>query len=311
MRQARRSSQARTAVGDVSWSRSLLPHSRLNEIAPDQALNALADGRVSGEQAGKHFARSERLKNVQVRHGGRDLHGDALRPLVDLVEGAGQALGIAGDARAGGISFIFARARNGQLDQRGRQRRQDHHGEHGQHAAPPVVAPAATAAKPSEQLGIPDHAPNQSDGAGQCGHHGAGQDIAILHVPEFVRQHAFNFLVVADVQNAARHRHRGVIGIAARGKGVGRIRGNEIDLGNRDVRLGGQALDNLVNARVVLARNRLGAGRGQRDLVGEEITAQVHHGGEHQGKHQPRSGRPKVPRCPAPSRSWPQVRSLF
>ena len=28
---------------------------RLNEVAPDQALNALANGRVSREQAGKDF----------------------------------------------------------------------------------------------------------------------------------------------------------------------------------------------------------------------------------------------------------------
>ena len=125
-------------------------------------------------------------------------------------------------------------------------------------SAPPrrSLPPAATA-KPSEHFGIPEHATDHGDGAGQGGHHGAGENVAILHVPELVRQHTLNFLVVADFQNAARHRHRGVAGIAARGKRVGRIGGNKINLGNRDVGLGGQALDNLVNARAVLARNRL------------------------------------------------------
>ncbi len=50
----------------------------LNNVATDEALNALANGRVRGEQTGKHCTGGEWLKDVKVRHGGCDLHGNAL-----------------------------------------------------------------------------------------------------------------------------------------------------------------------------------------------------------------------------------------
>jgi hypothetical protein len=38
---------------------------RLNEVAADQALYALADGQVGGEQTGKDLARGEGLVDIQ------------------------------------------------------------------------------------------------------------------------------------------------------------------------------------------------------------------------------------------------------
>ena len=67
--------------------------------------------------------------------------------------------------------------------------------------------------------------------AGQRGRHRADQDIAVQHVPQFVRHHALDFVVVHQLQNARGERHRSVRRIAAGGEGVGRSSGIRYSLG--------------------------------------------------------------------------------
>src|SRR5579863_1839107 len=73
----------------------------LDVVTPDQALNALADGRVSGKQPRKKFISGLRLGDVEMSHGRSNLHRDALGILVDLVERASQRHGIASDFKIG------------------------------------------------------------------------------------------------------------------------------------------------------------------------------------------------------------------
>ena len=47
------------------------------------------------------------------------------------------------------------------------------------------------------------------------------------HVAEFVRHHAFDFVIVHHLQDAGGEGHRSVRRIAAGGEGVGRILGND------------------------------------------------------------------------------------
>src|SRR2546425_12133245 len=165
-----------------------------------RSLDPLGDGRVSGKEARKDLACGQRLADEHVRHRGRDPHGDPLRPLVDFIERARQAIRVAGDVGARGVCLVLARAGNGELNQHGREWRQDHHGHRRQRAPATVIVP--TASKPSEKLSPVGHPGNQSDRPGNRRDDGARQDVAVPHVAELVGEHAFDLFVVAHVQDA-------------------------------------------------------------------------------------------------------------
>ncbi len=92
---------------------------------------------------------------------------------------------------------------------------------------------------------------------------------------KFVRQHAFQFLVVQQIQNALGHRNRSMLRIAAGGKSIRRIGRNHINLRHRQADLLRHALDHVVDARQLLTRHRLSAVGSQCDLVGKEIGDEV------------------------------------
>ena len=58
----------------------------------------------------------ERLNDEQMRRRGGGLHRHAARVGVELLQGAGQRVRIAGKVRAGRIGLIFARARDRQAE---------------------------------------------------------------------------------------------------------------------------------------------------------------------------------------------------
>src|SRR5208282_1232978 len=68
--------------------------------------------------------------------------------------------------------------------------------------------------------------------------------------------------------------------IASSGKGVGRIGRDEINLRSRQANLLRQALDDVINARQIVARNGLRTIGGKRDLVGEKVRDEIQDGGE-------------------------------
>ncbi len=71
-----------------------------------------------------------------------------------------------------------------------------------------------------------------------------------------------------------------MVRIASGGEGVRRIGRDQVDLGHRQADFLRQALDDVVNARQIIAADRLGAISGERDLVGEKIGNEIHDGGE-------------------------------
>jgi len=113
------------------------------------------------------------------------------------------------------------------------------------------------------------------------------QDVAVPYVPQFVGQHAFQFFVVEQPKDPMSHGYRGVLRVASRGEGVGRLGRDHIDLRHRQANLLGQPLHNLVGARQLLARHRLRLVHGQCDLVGVKIGDEVHHGGKSQRQQHP------------------------
>ena len=93
-------------------------------------------------------------------------------------------------------------------------------------AAAAVVVVAA-AAEPE------GHAGQHGDGGGKRGGDRADQDVAVQHVAQLVRDHAFELAIVHQLQDAGGERHRGVLRIAAGGEGVGRILGDHPQLRHR------------------------------------------------------------------------------
>ena len=96
---------------------------------------------------------------------------------------------------------------------------------------------------------------------------------------QFVRQHSFEFLVIEQAQDAVGHRHRGVLRIAPRGKGIRRLGGQKVDFRHGQPGAAGQTLHHLVNAGQLLARDRARVVHPEHQLVGVEVAEEVHAGG--------------------------------
>ena len=102
---------------------------------------------------------------------------------------------------------------------------------------------------------------------------------------EFVRDDAFEFFVVEQAENAVGNGDGRVVGIASGGEGVGRIGRDDVNLGHRQADFLRQALDDVIDARQVLTADGLGAVGGERDLVGEKVSHEIHDRGESE-RHQ-------------------------
>ena len=95
-------------------------------------------------------------------------------------------------------------------------------------------------------------------------------------------EHAFEFFVVEQTENALSYGDRSVVRIASGGEGVGRIGRDYVDLGHRQADFLRQALDDVIDARQIFAADGLGAIGGERDLVGEKVGNEIQDGGENQ-----------------------------
>src|ERR1700722_11490894 len=104
---------------------------------------------MSGEKIGERSgADSEKwLNDEQMRGRGAGLHRYAAGGGIEFLQGAGKGMGIAGEMRTGGIGLIFARARDGKLDQRCRDGSDDQHKERGQPSAAGAAVASTEAAK--------------------------------------------------------------------------------------------------------------------------------------------------------------------
>ncbi len=175
-----------------------------------------------------HPAVGQRIDDEQMR--GRRI---ALRARVlDLLRGAGnldqrrgERVGPPADMGAELVGGVFARAADRHLHQHGRDRREDHHGDGADHAEAVVVVAMAA----EEQPELRQHGDRAGDGRGDR----HDQRVAVADMGELVGDHAGDFLAVEHVEQAGRHRDRGVLGIAAGGEGIGLRIVHEIDARHR------------------------------------------------------------------------------
>ena len=124
----------------------------------------------------------------------------------------------------------------------------------------------------------------QCDCSGERSGNRTGEDVTIPHMPQLVGEHAFQFLVVEQIENTLGDRHGGMLGVASGSKCVGRIAGDDIDLRHRQRHARQDALHDLVDPRQLLARDRLRAIHRQRQLVGIEIAEEVHPGSDEESQ---------------------------
>ena len=172
------------------------------------------------------------------RRGGR-YHRPPLRIDIEFGQRAGQSIRIPSKVRAGGIRLIFARTRHGKLDQHGRNRAEDEHQQR-------THSPAATLIAIPEEKSKAGQIRNR---AGNGGCNRTDQDVAVIHVTQFMRQHTLKFLVIQEIKNALRHRNGCMARIASGGERIRRIGRDNVDLGHRQPDALRHPLDHVIHPR--------------------------------------------------------------
>ena len=188
----------------------------------------------------------------------------------------------AGEMRTRGIGLVFARARDGHLDEHGRDGGEDGHEERADRAAPAAAlviaaAPAAEDGRPLRHLG------EVRDGARDGGGDGHDERVPVSHVGQLVGEHPAELVLGHDAQDPFGDGHRGVPGISPGGEGVGRVVLDDIDRRYGNVGPGGEVADDAIELRRFRFRHRPRPVAREHDLVGEPVRADVHDEGEDEG----------------------------
>ena len=97
----------------------------------------------------------------------------------------------------------------------------------------------------------------------------------VHHVGKLVRQDTSELTLVHELQDALRHRHRGVLGTPAGREGVGLHHVRYVDLGHRHVVELGELSNDAVELWVLGLARGLRPRGGDRDLVGEPEHREV------------------------------------
>ena len=165
-------------------------------VTPAMARSRAMRSSVDGWLANKPLnAAMQRIDDEHMRRGrigvGLRIVG-ALRRRINRRQRIGQPQRPSGQFRAGLVGFEFARPADGRLHQQGGEGRQ--HGHQQDADQPQRIAPPA-----HEESEIRQHA----DGAGDHRHHGHGEGVAILHMPQLMGDHARQFLAI-DLGEQAR-----------------------------------------------------------------------------------------------------------
>ena len=192
---------------------------------------------------------------------------NARRIVLDLLQRRSQRTRIACNLGAQTVGLELTRPRDGHLDERGSQRRQDGHGDRGDGVggAPFLV----TTAEEHGEVG------QRRDGTRHGGRDGGNENVAVLHVGQLVRHHAAHLAGIEHAQQARGGRHGGVLRVAARGEGVGRILVDEVDARHGQASPLGQLLHGLIELRCGRRIDLTGAIHLQHHLVREPVGEEI------------------------------------
>jgi hypothetical protein len=215
-----------------------------------------------------HLAAGERVDDEGGGVGRVDVHRDALRVALDLLECSGQRLGIAEEIGAPTVGLELPRPGERHLDQPGRDGGEDGHGQRADEV-PVVVVAAAAPEDGAEHRDAGDERDRHRDGGG----HRRDEDVAVLHVCHLVREDAAYFVLVEHLHQPLGHGDDRVVRVATGGERVG-LRGRaHVEPGHRHVGALREVVHDGVEPRRFLLSDRDGAGRHHRELVAEPVGA--------------------------------------
>src|SRR6516164_1995000 len=181
-----------------------------------QRGNALLERRVGAKERAQGARAKEGLHDAKRRSArGDGRRRNALVVGAQFFEGTDEPVRIADHANAGFVGGILARSGEKQLQKERRKGGQKDH-QDGRKPAAFALVIAATASK--EHAKPRQEGNRRSDGGGD----GAGENVVVAHVREFVSDDAFEFIVVHDLEQALGNRDGSVIWTAAGGESVGR-----------------------------------------------------------------------------------------
>ena len=108
----------------------------------------------------------------------------------------------------------------------------------------------------------------------------ADQDVAVQHVPQLMREHAFQLPIIHQLEHAVGEGHRGVLGLRPVAKALGDSSGMSHSLGIGMLHALAEILhhgrDAAVDFGIFGLVDRLRVVHRQRDLIGEEVAGEVH-----------------------------------
>src|SRR5689334_20567527 len=148
---------------------------------------------VRGEEPREALPR-QRIDDEQMSGGRRGRHRLHARGDLDFLEGLGEAVGPAGQARAARVGLKLTRARHGELHQHRRDRREDGEDDHDER----VAAALLVVTSPAEQRAPLRHVREPGDGAGQRGGDRRDEHVTVGDVRELVREHALELVRIEN-----------------------------------------------------------------------------------------------------------------
>ena len=212
---------------------------------------------------------------------------DPLRVHLQALQRLGQGTAVADQLGRRRIGLELPAAADSGLDHGSRDRGQDGQGQLAEGIAVAVAAAAREHRPPHGDMGDERH--RHADGRG----HRADQDVAVADVGQLMGQHPADLVPAHRLGEPRGDAHRGVLGVAAGGEGVGLRIGRHVQLRHRHVRPGAQLGHDPVVLGHLGRAHRLGPGRGDGQLGAEPVGAPRQHQGEDQADHQ--AARTEIP----------------
>ena len=163
----------------------------------------------------------------------------ALRVAVDLHQSIGQRAGIVGQLGAAAVGFVFTPARDRQLNEHCRDRREDEH----QYRKHWIALVAVTPTEEHPEMGKRGYRTRDGRRDRGC------QDVSMLDMRELVSEDCAQFPAREQLKNAGGRGNGGVLRVATGRKGIGLRLVDEVDPRHGKARTLRQFGDNLDQLR--------------------------------------------------------------
>ncbi len=188
----------------------------------------------------------------------------------DLVQRRGEGFGVSGQQAAVFVGVVFARAGDGHLDQGGGDRRENHAQQRADQAESAGIVAIIAPVVAEVHQGVAQ----VGDDGGHGGGDGGGQDVTVVHVHEFMAQHAAQFAGVEYLEDSLSAAYGRMPFVASGGEGVRTHGGGDVDARHGLAGLGAQFAHDLVDFGGFLFADFPRAHGGDGEFVGKPVGAE-------------------------------------